>query len=148
MRRRTAGGALPAGAVLVEGQVTPEDYAGLREAVGWWPVDPAACAIGLESDLFSLRAERAGELVGCGRIVGDGGIYFYLQDVIVLPELQRRGVGSAIVDRLMGYVDEHARPGAFVALMAARGLAPYYERWGFSRRPDEGPGMFLVWEGE
>lgn len=132
---------------LVEGALTGLEYAALRRAVGWWPVDPTGCERGLRDDLYSIRAEKAGELVGCGRIVGDGGIYFYLQDVLVVPELQRRGLGSAIVDRLMAYIDQHARSGAFVALMAARGLAPYYERWGFRRRPDDGPAPFDAFDG-
>jgi hypothetical protein len=35
--------------------------------------------------------ERDGDAVGCGRVVGDGGVYFYVQDVIVVPGLQGLG---------------------------------------------------------
>jgi GNAT superfamily N-acetyltransferase len=61
-----------------------------------------------------------------GRVVGDGGIYFYVQDVIVVPEWQRRGIGSEIMNAIMAFVGSNASPGAFVGLMAARGAAQFY----------------------
>ncbi len=79
-------------------------------------------------------------------MVGDGGIYFYLQDVIVRPEQQGRGYGRLIMGALMGFLDRTARPGAFVGLMAATGVAAFYERYGFAPRPEGRPGMYRVWE--
>jgi predicted N-acetyltransferase YhbS len=103
-------------------------------------------AAGLPNALCSIVLELDGVAVGCGRIVGDGGLYFYLQDVIVLPEHQGRGQGARLMDALMSYLERSARPGAFVGLMAALGAEPFYERYGFRRRSDAQPGMLRVWE--
>lgn len=102
-------------------------------------------AAGLPNSLFSVVLELDGEAVGCGRVVGDGGLYFYLQDVIVLPEHQGRGQGAAIMREVMAFLERACKPGAFVALMAAVGAEPFYERYGFRRRSDEQPGMYRVW---
>jgi ribosomal protein S18 acetylase RimI-like enzyme len=84
------------------------------------------------------------KVVGCGRVIGDGGIYFYIQDIIVLPEFQGKGIGRRIMDAVMEYLKAHARDGAFVGLMAAKGVSKFYERYGFKERPSDAPGMFLV----
>lgn len=130
---------------LVERDPTVEEYQRLRRAVRWGEMTDEGVATGLPNALFSVVLERDGEAVGCGRVVGDGGLYFYLQDIIVLPELQGRGLGATIMDAVMSFVEGAARPGAFVGLMAAEGVQPFYERYGFRRRPEDRPGMFRVW---
>ena len=63
----------------------------------------------------------------------------------MLPEHQGNGFGARIMDALMRYLERAARPGAFVGLMTAEGVEPFYERYGFERRPDDRPGMSRVW---
>jgi GNAT superfamily N-acetyltransferase len=123
----------------------PEGYANLRAAVGWDALAPEAVETGLRNALYSVAVYDGDQLIGCGRVVGDGGLYFYLQDIIVLPEYQGRGVGHGIMKRVMGYLEENARKNAFVGLMAAVGVKDFYHRYGFRRRPDDRPGMFRIW---
>ena len=120
-------------------------YAALRVAVGWNLLPVAAMERGLQGALYSVCVYRAEQLVGFGRILGDGGIYFYLQDVIVLPEFQGRGLGQQIMEKLMGYLQANAQAGAFVGLMAARGAEGFYLKYGFERRGEDRPGMYRVW---
>jgi predicted N-acetyltransferase YhbS len=133
---------------LIERDPTVEEYQRLRHAVGWSEMTDEAVAVGLPNALYSVVLELDGEAVGCARIVGDGGLYFYLQDVIVLPELQGRGQGARLMDALMAYLERSATPSAFVGLMAAVGAEPFYERYGFRRRSDQQPGMFRRWGDE
>lgn len=86
------------------------------------------------------------KLIGFGRVVGDGALYFYLQDVIVLPNYQGKGIGYAITQRLVNHVLAVAPQGAFVGLMAAPGVASLYEKFGFTCRPQDMQGMSL-WVG-
>ena len=37
-----------------------------------------------------------------------------------------------------------AKSGAFVGLMAAKGLEKYYEQFGFKARDKDAPGMYLI----
>ena len=123
---------------------TVREYAELRALVGWWEVDESAIEAGLKSSLFSVTAVKDGRLAAFGRIVGDGGLYFYLQDLIVHPDFQGRGLGKRLMRELMDYINANAKSGAFVALMAAKGLEGYYEAFGFKARDPKAPGMYLI----
>ena len=95
---------------LVERPPTVEEYQRLREAVGWESVDAEATEAGLRNALFSVCVTYKDEVIGCGRVVGDGGIYFYIQDIMVLPEFQRRGLGRCIMGAVMDHLGSHAHP--------------------------------------
>jgi ribosomal protein S18 acetylase RimI-like enzyme len=131
--------------ILVERPPTVEEYQRLREAVGWESVDVEATEIGLRNALFSVCVMHKDKVIGCGRVVGDGGIYFYVQDIIVLPEFQGRGLGRRIMDAVMGHLGSHVHPNAFIGLMAAKGVSGFYEKYGFAERPPDRSGMFRVW---
>lgn len=83
-------------------------------------------------------------MVGFGRVIGDGGLFYEVVDVAVLPEHQGLGLGAGIVERLMSYLRDNAASGAFVSLHAGRGVSGLYERYGFEARPPETPGMSRV----
>jgi GNAT superfamily N-acetyltransferase len=125
---------------------TVEEYLTLREAVGWGTTDIQMTARGLANALFSVCVEHEGNVVGCGRVIGDGGLYFYLQDIMVLPEFQGKGLGKRLMTFILDYLEEHATQGAFVGLMAASGVSDFYTQFGFAPRPPERPGMFRVEE--
>ncbi|MBI4775567.1 MAG: GNAT family N-acetyltransferase [Deltaproteobacteria bacterium] len=122
------------------------EYRTLRDRIGWWKTDTVATETALQHSLFSVVALEDGKVAGFGRVVGDGGLYFYIQDVMVHPELQGKGLGRSLMKELMNYIRTHARAGAFVGLMAAKGLESYYEAFGFRARDKDAPGMALVIE--
>jgi GNAT superfamily N-acetyltransferase len=127
---------------------TVPELRALNDAVGWadLPEDDDAVARGLSASLFGVVITVAGRTVACGRVVGDGGVYFYLQDMIVVPEHQRHGVGDLVMAEVWGYLREHAARGATIGLLSAEGRSGFYERWGFTARPAGGPGMALAWD--
>ena len=131
--------------ILVERSPTVEEYRKLREVVEWGNVDFDATEIGLRNSLFSVCVIFENEVIGCGRVIGDGGIYFYIQDIIVLPKFQGKEIGKRIMEAIMDYLKTHAHPNAFVGLMAAKGVSRFYERYGFTKRPADRPGMFKIW---
>ena len=126
---------------IIERSPTVEEFLALREAVGWGDADPKATARGLSGALHSVCVLDGDRVVGCGRVIGDGGLAFYLQDIIVHPDHQGRGLGERITQRLMEHVLSAARRGSFVGLMAAEGVGEFYEKFGFARRPADAPGM-------
>jgi len=129
-------------------QVPPvEAYMWLREAVGWGNADRAVTEHALTHSLFGVTLYHGEEVIGCGRVVGDGGLCFYVQDIIVLTAYQRQGYGRQIMDTIMDYIHAHARPGAFAGLMAAHGVEDFYVPYGFVARPTDrlGPGMIRFW---
>ncbi|WP_394325988.1 GNAT family N-acetyltransferase, partial [Methanosarcina horonobensis] len=42
-------------------------------------------------------------IIDFGRVIGDRGIYLYIQDIIVLPEFQGHGIGKHIMCAVMNY---------------------------------------------
>lgn len=123
---------------------TISEYIQLRHSVGWWATDEGATDVALGNTLFSVVATKRDKVVGMGRIVGDGGLYYYIQDLIVHPEFQENRIGRRLMGELISYIHNNAKPGAFIGLMAAKGLSQYYETFGFKARDPDGPGMFQV----
>ena len=123
---------------------TISEYKQLRASVGWWKVDKGAAETGLANSLFSVVAVENDTLVGFGRVVGDGGLYFYIQDLIIHPEFQEKGFGKQVMDELMSFIKARAKAGAFIGLMAAKGLGRYYESFGFMARDAGAPGMYQI----
>jgi GNAT superfamily N-acetyltransferase len=126
---------------IVERDPTVEEFLALRNAVSWDNADREATERGLRGALHSVCVLDGNTVIGCGRVIGDGGLAFYLQDIIVHPGHQGRGLGREITQRLMDHVHSVAKRGAYVGLMAAEGAAEFYEPFGFARRPTNAPGM-------
>lgn len=126
---------------------TVSEYQFLRAAVGWHNHAVAVAEKSLQNSLYSVCAIYERDVIGCGRVVGDGYIYFYLQDVIVLPKYQGHGIGYKITENIKNHVLSIAQPGAFFGLMAADGAASMYEKFGFECRPQNMPGMSM-WIGK
>ena len=129
--------------VVVEQTPAVEDYNRVRQSAGLSVKDEIAAQRGLASTLFAVCILHNGVTVGIGRVIGDGGLFYDIVDIAVVTEHQQKGVGKMIMDALMGYIDAHARPTSIVCLMANRGVAPFYEKYGFQARDTDMPGMII-----
>ncbi len=128
-----------------ENSITVDAYLALRETVGWRKLSREQAEKALKNSLHIICARQDGRLVGMGRLVGDGAVICYVQDLIVLPDVQRQGVGSCLLERLTRYARSIGFPDTTMmfALMCARGREAFYEHHGFIPRPTDtlGPGM-------
>ncbi len=136
--------------VYTEELPTSAEYNQMREDTGWGQYCVQTTEKALANSLFSVCARQNGQLVGYGRVVGDGAIIFYIQDVIVLEEYQNTGIGSEIMRRIFSYISSVAVRNSIVGLLSAIGKEGFYERFGFIPRPNEsyGKGMFFYWNPE
>ncbi len=130
--------------IFEERAIKTDEYNVLRKSVGWWDTEQTATQTALKNTLYSLVVSENENVIGFGRIIGDNGLYYYVQDLIIHPSYQGKGIGRKIMDRLLDYINSNAQRGAFVGLMAARGLENYYKEFGFKPRPTDGPGMFFI----
>lgn len=131
---------------LVENSITTSEYLKMRESVGWRKLSDKQATQAIERSLFFVKAvDEAGNIVGIGRIVGDGAVICYIQDLIVDPSQQGKNIGSMIIKRLIAYVEELREENTtmMLCLMCAKGREPFYEKHGFIARPTDnlGPGM-------
>lgn len=133
------GGACRGGAVL-----KLSEYRTLCTAVGWEAViNFEAAPHSLDHSLYHVLALYDRQVTGMGRIVGDGAMYFYLQDIAVQPDHHHQGIGRRIMEHLVVYLAAHAPAQAFVGLFAAQGTERWYAQFGFQVYPAL-TGMFQV----
>ena len=89
--------------------VSFEEIFPLYEAVGWtnYTSNPIMLQNALEHSLFILTArDEEGKLIGFLRAVGDGYSIVYIQDIIVLPEYHRQGIGTQLLRQTLKYFNE------------------------------------------
>lgn len=75
----------------------------LYDAVGWtsYTDDMDVLIKGYENSLKILAAFEDEKLLGVIRAVGDGYTIIFIQDILVLPDYQRKGIGKALLDSMM-----------------------------------------------
>ena len=129
----------------VEDLLDIDTYLELRKAVGFRPLTRDQARKALNNSLYILTAFQNGRAVGMGRIVGDGAVICYVQDLIIRPEVQGQGIGGTILQNLKDFVLRLGYPGTtmMLCLMCAKGREEFYKKYGFIARPTEdlGPGM-------
>lgn len=120
---------------------TVKEYNLLRSSAGLSKKDKQAAKKGLKNSLLSICVYSEKELVGIGRVIGDGGVYFTIVDLAILPSHQGQGIGKSIMTELMKYISKKSKPGSFISLFSNKDLAKFYEQFGFKQRPSDMPGM-------
>ncbi|MDE5781310.1 MAG: GNAT family N-acetyltransferase [Lachnospiraceae bacterium] len=130
---------------LKENQLDVDTYLELRKSVNWKKITKLQAEKALSASLFTVCAYEDGKPVGMGRIVGDGVIIDYVQDLVVRPDFQLGGVGGKILERLISFVKDTKIDGTeiMLCLMCAKGREEFYKKYDFIARPTEtlGPGM-------
>lgn len=80
-----------------------EEILHLYASVGWtaYTENPAALQKGFVNSLLTLAAYDKDELLGIIRTVGDGHTVVFIQDILVFPAHQRKGIGSALIQAIL-----------------------------------------------
>ena len=75
----------------------------LYDSVGWaaYTRDPAGLQTALRNSTYVVAAWRDGQLMGLARALSDDISIVYIQDILVRPEIQRGGVGRALLAHLL-----------------------------------------------
>lgn len=90
---------------------------------------PDALATVFGNSRFVCFVYTGGALVGAGRVLADGLDCAYIADVAVHPSHQGRGLGKAIIERLVESAQGHKK----IILYANPGTEAFYSRLGFLR---------------
>jgi ribosomal protein S18 acetylase RimI-like enzyme len=121
------------------------DYLSLRARAGLSPKTAAQGDGALRGSWFAVHVRaRDGATVGMGRVIGDGGWYFHIADMAVLPEHQRRGIGDAILASLIERIRQAAPPDAHITLLADAPGLRLCARHGFVPTAPHSEGMKLA----
>lgn len=128
-------GAYPDHVKIIERKPTPEEFVSLSKAVGWGDsyshmqlqnhlTTPAFGAVALD--------EHSGKTIGCVLLITDHSSFYYIKDLIVRPDWQRRKIGTALMHTVTRWVDKHIAPNALVSLITGENLESFYRRFGFA----------------
>jgi ribosomal protein S18 acetylase RimI-like enzyme len=105
----------------------------LYKSGGWWKEAWDASKIQeliAGSFVFAVAVdEQAKRAVGMGRVISDGVSDGYIQDLVVLSDYRKKGIGALIVGSLVTHC--FSRGLTWIGLIAEPGTAPFYEKLGF-----------------
>ena len=108
-----------------------DDYRRLRSVAGLSPKSAEAAVRGLANTLYGVSLKSGGNVIGMGRIIGDGGCFFVVVDIAVQPEYQRRGLGKRIMGALDAWLRANALDSSNVSLFADGDARHLYTQYGF-----------------
>ena len=110
-----------------------DEIADLYRTAGWWKeeYDPAALGSLIQGSFsFAVAVnKKTGKAIGMGRVISDGVSDGYIQDLVVLPDYRKSGIGRQMVSAL---VEQCIQSGVtWIALIAEPGTQNFYQTLGF-----------------
>ena len=106
-----------------------DELSGLYRIAPLGEKPPDALATVFGNSMFMCFVYAGDVLVGAGRVLADGLDCAYIADVAVHPDHQGRGLGKAIIQKLVGFSRGHKK----IILYANPGTEGFYGRLGFLR---------------
>lgn len=85
------------------GTYNEQEILNLYKSVGWtnYTNNPKMLENAYVNSLRILGAYEDEKLIGIIRVVGDGHSVVFIQDLLVFPEYQRQGVGTALLKQIL-----------------------------------------------
>lgn len=121
------------GLTVKHNELTAEEFIELWESV--WGSGPSLeqTKLAMEHTLFRVSVYDNEKVVAMARMIGDMGLNYYIKDVAVRPEYQKKGIGKLLINELLDFVKKNGVSGTdiFVELCAVPDKVPFYEKLGF-----------------
>lgn len=121
-----------------------ESFKTLRDSADWGTVSLETAAKAIGASLYGVCAYKDDRLVGMARIVGDGIMNIYIQDVIVDEAHRGQGVGQKLISHLIKNLQDHCPSDCTVGLMAVKNQDEFYSQLGFIARPNAQLGSGMI----
>ncbi|MGC9362481.1 MAG: GNAT family N-acetyltransferase [Candidatus Syntrophosphaera sp.] len=123
----------------------PKAILALYRHAGWWQTDENPQYLETVKKIVSdtycfVIALHGGKIIGMGRAISDGASDAYIQDVAVHSDFRRRGIGRAIIGKLVEHLRENRIQ--WIGLISEPGYEKFYESLGFGKM--EGYTPFLL----
>ncbi len=114
---------------ILDKRIPPKEIADLRQSVGWNRMDRALSSAEM-NNLFEIGCYSEGELIGYLCVVSNNTTDAYIQDLMVSPRFQGRGIGT----EMMNHAIERIRDAGIYMISVIYGdesLRGFYEKFGF-----------------
>ena len=120
-----------------------DEIAGLYKSVGWrnYLERTGILQEAYSNSLCVFGAYESGRLAGIIRAVGDGKTIVFVQDIVVLPEYQRKGIGTKLMKAVMDrYKDVYQ---TVLVTDSTEKTKAFYRSLGFAASEDMGCAAFI-----
>ena len=109
--------------------ISPEAMADLRESVGWNRMEKEY-GNPLMTSFFHIAVYDGDQLVGFVDSVSNGVTDAYIQDLIVRPDYQGKGIGTDLMKKMIASLKE--KHIYIISVIFEERLKPFYDRYGFN----------------
>ena len=109
--------------------ISPEAMADLRESVGWNRMEKEY-GNPLMTSFFHIAVYDEDQLVGFVDSVSNGVTDAYIQDLIVRPDYQGKGIGTDLMKKMIASLKE--KHIYIISVIFEERLKPFYDRFGFN----------------
>ncbi|MEK6894334.1 MAG: phosphate acyltransferase [Nanoarchaeota archaeon] len=131
----------------VEKKPTLVEFNQLRDSVDWNLAERGISNESAQKSLdvapYCVCAYSGNKIIGMVRMSGDQGMYGYIQDTIVLPEFQGKGVGRKLMQIILKNIQN--KKGYLLGTCPSKVAVEFYSSFGFKKRP-ENPNGFMFME--
>ena len=130
---------------ILENVLTVTDFMKLYESAKWGKCREDIVQVSLKNSYATFAVMDGENVIGMARLLGDGGMAFYLKDFVILPEYQGKGIGRELLEYVQNYIRNELKDGwqTTLELISAKGKEEFYKKSGFEERPGKhmGAGM-------
>ena len=100
----------------------------LRESIGWNRMEEEY-GNPLMTSYYQIAVYENDQLIGYIDCVSNGVTDAYIQDLMVHPEYQGKGVGTELMNQMITYLKEKRI--YMISVVYEESLKPFYEKFGF-----------------
>ena len=133
--------------IIKENVKSVEEFNFLYDNVGWGCYDDEVSEVALDNTLYSVSVYENDEIIGYGRLIGDGACFLYIHDIMVRVDYHGKKIGTLIMNKLMDKVKSYKKfnPYVRVYLGASKNREGFYEKFGFISRRDADLGEGMIY---
>ena len=128
--------------IILENRLSADDFIRLFSSAGWGEPDRGLVETSLKNSYAVFSVCDGEKVIAMARLIGDGGMAFFLKDLVVAPEYQGQGIGSALLAHVEEFIRGELKEGwwSFLQLMSAKDKEPFYLSCGYKAHPHEHSG--------
>lgn len=112
-----------------------EEFVSLRQETNWGEITFNQAKASLNLSLCGISVYKDDEIIGMARVLGDGILCLFIQDVIIKKSYRSKNIGRQLMETLIKNLQENYNPNCTIGLMAALNQSGFYSRFGFDMRP-------------
>ncbi len=134
--------------IILENQLEADAFIRLFDSAGWGLLPKDIVEVSLKNSYVTFCVKDGEQVIAMARLLGDGGLAFFLKDLVVDPSYQGQGIGRRMMEHIENYIQSQLHDGwkSYFQLASAKGKEEFYRKLGYREHPNEHSGpAFSKW---